>query len=285
VAMDEAQTRRPRGGATGFAAIADVDVFYFHPLSRGFMTERPSAWQMRTPARAWRSIVNVALVVVVLAMAPPTRAAEDKIGQVHRIAIIAALGDRVMIWAHGWTDKDNHLGYRSIDGWGLDDLAKQTAIKLIGDRFQIVPITYDSSSFIVPDEDVPSEELPKLQPLILALPPLDVDAYLVIRKRTWHQSAPYILDGLTAMSEVLFRSRDVFVTMQVDLVDARTGKTLSIRRLSATAGLSREAWADTPEQISDVKAQNLRRRIEELITRNLTDGMKSMGLTGKQLTP
>jgi hypothetical protein len=193
-------------------------------------------------------------------MAPAARAAEDRFAQVHRIAIIAAFGDRFEIWAHGWTDN--------------------------GNRFQIVPITYDSSSFIVPDMDPPSEDLPPIKSLILALPPSDVDAYLVIRKRTYHLSGPaYVMDGLTARSNPLLRSRNVFVTMQVDLVDARTGRTLSARFLSGRTGISREDWADTPEQMSDAQAQNLRRRIADLITRYLTGALNSMGLTGTQVAP
>ena len=224
-------------------------------------------------------------LLTVLAMPQATRAAENRFAQVHRIAIIAALGDRVEIWAHGWTNKDNHLGYRPIVGWGLDDLAKQTATDLVGNRFRVVPIICDSSSFIVPDMDPPSEDLPRLKTLILALPPFDVDAYLVIRKRTWRPSPLYDLDGLTAMSDVLFRSRNAFVTMQVDFVDARTGETLSARFLPATTGINREDWAVTPEQMTDVQAQNLRRRMADLITRSLTRALNSMGLTGTQAAP
>jgi hypothetical protein len=221
------------------------------------------------------------LVLAVLAVAPATRATADRFPQVRRIAIIVALGDRVEIWAQGWTGKDSHDGYRPIDGWGLDDLAKKTATDLIADRFQVVPITYDSSRFIVPDMDPPSLDLPRIKPLILALPPADVDAYLVIRKRTWNLSPRIVMDGLTAHKSALLPGvRMVFVTMQVDLIDAKTGGTLSARFLPAATGISREDWADTPEEMSDAQAEALRRRVADLITRYLTGALNSMGLTG-----
>lgn len=230
--------------------------------------------------RIWAGLVAFAFLIASLAMTPATAAAEDRLSQVRRIGIIAALGDRVEIWAHAWAEKDSHLGYRPIDGWGLDDFARRTAIAAIGSRFQVTPIVCDTANLIAPDSNPPSEDLPRLKSVVSALPGQNVDAYLIIRKRTWHLSPPYVMDGLTATRNAILGSRTVFVTIQVDLVDAKTGATLSSRFLPGRTGLSREDWADTPDQISEVQFEHLHDRINEVVTRSVTSALRSMGLSG-----
>ncbi len=250
------------------------------------MITRMGAGRICAGARPQWSVRSLAMLLAIIVLTPAKApAAEDRFAQVHRVGIIAALGDRIEIWTHGWTEKDSHLGYWPIKDWGLDDLTKQTAIDLIGDRFQIVPVVYDSSTFIVTDTDPPSEDLPPIKQLILALPPSDADAYLVIRKRTWNLSPLYVMGGLTAMRGAMLKSRDLFVTLQIDLVDAKTGNTLSARFVAPMTSINREDWADTPEEMSDTQAQHLRGRAAGVITRYLTVALHSMGLTGARAAP
>jgi hypothetical protein len=223
---------------------------------------------------------GLALVLTTLAGAHAANA--DRFAQLHRIGIISALGDRVEVSLFGFTRIDGKDGYLPIDTWRLDDLAIREAATMLGGRFQISPVTYDKKPFLAADTDPPTYVNPPLKPLIQGLPTSDMDAYLVIRTATWSPMGTWSLEGLGAQkSKISFGQHPlVYVMLEVDLVQAGTGKTLISRTLGAPAMTheDRGDWADTPEAMTPAQVEKLHQRIVELIPNDLARTLTSMGL-------
>jgi hypothetical protein len=186
------------------------------------------------------------LLALALGMAPTASSSAvdaQLLAQVHRVAIVASLGDRADIMLRGMTVFDTKGGNLPLPGSDLDDAASRLAAALLGSRFEIVPVTYDKTVFVRSDDVNPGGGAPSLKTLIRAMPPAVVDAYLVIRKQDFFLPYPdrYVMNGLGALRyrrilpKSLVRNLNgtvfalngiVFVDLEATLVEAGTGKIL-----------------------------------------------------------
>lgn len=236
----------------------------------------------KTAMKRRLGLFAASLVLASISLNAAHAAGADRLAQVHRIGVVAALGNRIQIVEFGLTALDGKNGYLPVEAWRLDDLATRDASAVLGGRFQISPVDYNAAAFLPADTDTHRAD-PPLKPLVQALPASGVDAYLVIRRTICCAGTGWGSDGLGAeKTKTLFGvlRPSVYVMLEVDLVEAGTGKTLISRTLGIPAAVNEveSDWADTPAKMSAAQVETLHTRIVDLVQKDVERTLTAMGL-------
>lgn len=137
---------------------------------------------MRVLARIAPLIALIALIATVSARTAAARAARPAdLAAIHTMGVVSNLGDEAEIKVIGVTVFGNRLSRLSIADWGLNDLATARVVKHLSGRFAVKPVVAGDAGLANVHDSAFKSEGAALGEAIRALPPSDIDAYLVIQ--------------------------------------------------------------------------------------------------------
>ena len=212
------------------------------------------------------------------------------------VGVISAIGDKFTFTSSGLTGFDNEPRSVSIEAWGIDEQVVAQAISVLGQRFQVQPVTYQRELFFAPERvsSIPGVDLVREDPIKELVrshvSPQGLDAYVVITKATLKygtRRVPVSGIGLIRHSTLFDSSAVVHALYVVRVIDGHTFRNIdkksadpmdnSIVRL---AGPSRPFDAAGLPPISDpLQNDSLKAAVADLINRSLEPTLRDLRLT------
>jgi hypothetical protein len=215
---------------------------------------------------------------------------------VKTVGIISAIGDKFTFTASGLTGFDNAPRSVSIEAWGIDEQIIAQAISVLGQRFQVQPVTFQRELFFAPERvsSIPGVDLVREDPIKELVrshvSPQGLDAYVVITKATLKygtRRVPVSGIGLITHSALFDSSAMVHALYVVRVIDGHTFRNIdkksadpvdtSIARL---AGPSRAFDAAGLPPISDpLQNESLKAAVADLVKSSLGPTLRDLRLT------
>jgi hypothetical protein len=227
---------------------------------------------------------------------------------IHVIGVISSLGPQAEIKNIGATVFGNKLTHLPIADWGLDDLAVGEMEAELGARFTVRSTPIDLSSLRSVHADLFRSQGKYLEEALRALPPSDVDAYLVLLPDD--ESLPYPSNQWIFGAGAYRQKRGeghhigegvVYLVYNIYLINAKTDRIMIEQRAGPVfdekPSISDELvllphalfcphfytddadWPETAEQLTDGQKQTLRYDLTELIKDSLPQVLAKMKLT------
>lgn len=223
--------------------------------------------------------------LMALAISTDCRAAgRDEYANIHSVAILSQLGDRLSLQGVGTTIFSNSFVQLPIADWNIDKMVQAQAADLLSPRFAVKPI---DASRLAPGQS-PSDFVKTLPP------PDDIDAYVLIEKDIHtgilgHTAATYEGLGLFRLGMIFGYDYQVFAAYIVTVVDAKTGKQIDYGHSALNdGGLMGDVppweksdaadWADTADALNDGQKQAIRTQLEQLLKDTLPHAFKRANL-------
>lgn len=219
---------------------------------------------------------------------------EKRLQAIKTVGIIAAVGDKFTFAKGGLTGLDNSSRSVPIGPWGLDDLIVQQTTSALAGRFQVKPVNYPHTTFaaitespIRPLDLVRGDPFKKL--VETEVTPQGLDAYIVITKAKMNfggGSRKIEGVGIVTYKTLLQTYSQIHALYEIRVVD---GKTFDIIEKMVTppidsgtnfklAGPSSSVDESFSLGTSDVRDENLRRAVVDLIARSLPMILSDMHL-------
>ena len=104
-------------------------------------------------AGALGRVASVYLLLLLGACAGITPGVIEKLDGIRQVGIISAFGDKFHLRKVGVTVFQNEFSEFPVAAWGIDDLVVTKVRAMLGQRFDIRPVTYQRSAFYQPNAD------------------------------------------------------------------------------------------------------------------------------------
>lgn len=158
------------------------------------------------------------LLALLLAGCATATLEPGQIANIKRVAIISALGDRFAVKKLGITIFNNDERDFPADAWGVDDAVVSTVRGVVGQRFEVRPVTYQRSAFYVADNSGPAVA----EAVRSHMSAQDIDAYIVITKGSSRVGdSNFFVSGLGILEgdSLVMHSTTVYAIYWVTVVD------------------------------------------------------------------
>ncbi len=251
-------------------------------------------------AGALGRVASVYLLLLLGACAGITPGVVEKLDGIRQVGIISAFGDKFHLRKVGVTVFQNELNEFPVAAWGIDDLVVTKVRAMLGQRFDIRPVTYQRSAFYQPNaggigawtcaSGVGAATR-------AAAPTGGVDAYVVITRGVSKVGATnQFVNGLGIIetSSPIYASSYFFYALYaVSIVDAKTFESKGIvnSRMPGEAQINPlpttfligphrqvdQSW--WPTSLDAASNQRLKGAVVELIDKSLSSTLQHLPLT------
>jgi len=227
------------------------------------------------------------VLALLLAACATVTVDQSQIGNVRRVAIISALGDRFTVKKLGVTIFGNEERDFPIDAWGIDDAVVAMVRGVVGKRFEVRPATYQRSAFLVSDNSGPKVA----DAVRRSFATQDIDAFIVVTKgiSSIGDSNSLFVSGLGMLEgdSILVHTTNVYAIYWVTVVDGHRFTVIgnmaawsigqSLSAMSAVHGPNREVDASLRPSTLDAAANaKLREVVIDLLQQNLPGTLQNL---------
>jgi hypothetical protein len=233
-----------------------------------------------------RMIVASCLLALLLAACATVAVEQGQIANVRRVAVISALGDQFSVKKMGVTIFGNDERNFPIDAWGIDDAVIATVRGVVGKRFEVRPVTYRKSAFLVSDNSGPAVA----DAVRSQFPAQDIDAFIVVTKGSSRiGDSNFFVSGLGIFEadSVLIHTSDVYAIYWITVVDGHRFTVIgnmpawsvgqSLSAMTAVHGPNREVDPSQRPTTLDAGANpKLREVVLDLLAQNLPGTLQSL---------
>ncbi|HEY1632092.1 MAG TPA: hypothetical protein VGF56_12320 [Rhizomicrobium sp.] len=203
--------------------------------------------------------------------------------QIHTIAIVSALGQKLMIGNPGLIMKHEAV---DVSDWNLDDDVAATLRRYLAPRFKFAEVSYDRAKLATIDNDSNSNSTQALHDYLAALPAQGVDAFVVVRPDAEH--ATPLESGLWL--SLFGNSAPVVVAdYELDVIDARSLQVIghAFSRIQTRQGgpiafvrfeTARDLAIDPDQPPTAPQRANLKIWFDDVVKRSLVDTLRALNL-------